>query len=425
MEQSKSNENPQSAADAMTRLHNLASEHPDPEKDKIAKKLLEQWEKAQEEGNSDEVIRLIGEIDKLYDGTPEKEGEKEKTPDEHIEISGASLEEKLHIKEQYEKQKEILEKTGILQTLKSGEKGIVGIDGEEYPIPTYEEIQERVEKNKEMLALKTEQGFTELLITPFGMSFDSLREKAIDVVWEHHKSGKFFSAVKSPDGSFKRGFDSKKSPNDPDVPLDVKDKRSDLDLWKWDNYRGTDKNGMLVYEPKRFDKINHGGKTKQEILERDNSGWQVAFIEDLPLLPAKGEAKSIGPKGKERRQLAVGNSPEQYLKLLDPKTRYRGESGMTHEDWLAYVVSHLEKTNQMIDTDPSRVRWGEDGEIDGTIYSWNLGSYLPEGQEDLGDFSLVPYGYWGWGCRSRQLRSHWSESDSRFRDGGTRTKVKI
>jgi hypothetical protein len=35
--------------------------------------LLKQWEKAQEEGNSDEVIRLIGEIDKLYDGTSEKE----------------------------------------------------------------------------------------------------------------------------------------------------------------------------------------------------------------------------------------------------------------------------------------------------------------------------------------------------------------
>jgi hypothetical protein len=86
MEQPKSNKNPQSATDAMNRLHNLASEHPDPEKDKIAKKLLEQWEKAQEEGNSDEVIRLIGEIDKLYDETPEKEGEKEKTPDEHVEV---------------------------------------------------------------------------------------------------------------------------------------------------------------------------------------------------------------------------------------------------------------------------------------------------------------------------------------------------
>jgi len=74
MEHLKSNENPQSAADAMNRLHNLASEHPDPEKDKIVEKLLEQWEKAQEEGNSDEVIRLIGEIEKLYDGTLGKEG---------------------------------------------------------------------------------------------------------------------------------------------------------------------------------------------------------------------------------------------------------------------------------------------------------------------------------------------------------------
>jgi hypothetical protein len=82
MEQPKPNEQSESAADTMNRLHNLASEHPDPEKDEIAKKLLEQWEKAQEEGNSDEVIRLIGEIDKLYDGTPK---DSEKTPNEHVE----------------------------------------------------------------------------------------------------------------------------------------------------------------------------------------------------------------------------------------------------------------------------------------------------------------------------------------------------
>jgi len=84
MEQPKPNKQSESAADTMTRLHNLASEHPDPEKDKIAKKLLEQWEKAQAEGNSDEVIRLIGEIDKLYDGTPEGS---EKTSDKKDGVS--------------------------------------------------------------------------------------------------------------------------------------------------------------------------------------------------------------------------------------------------------------------------------------------------------------------------------------------------
>jgi hypothetical protein len=78
MEHPNPNKQSESAADAMNRLHNLASEHPDPEKDEIAKKLLEQWEKAQEEGNSDEVIRLIGEIEKLYDGTPGKEETKKK-----------------------------------------------------------------------------------------------------------------------------------------------------------------------------------------------------------------------------------------------------------------------------------------------------------------------------------------------------------
>jgi len=102
MEHPNSNKQSESADDTMNRLHNLASKHPDPEKDEIVEKLLEQWEKAQEEGNPDEVIRLIGEIDRLYDGTR----------DEHIEISGASSEQNIEIS----------------QTRKIGKEKTIGID---------------------------------------------------------------------------------------------------------------------------------------------------------------------------------------------------------------------------------------------------------------------------------------------------------
>jgi hypothetical protein len=61
------------------------------------------------------------------------------------------LERKLHLKEQYEEQLRILENTGILQTLSIGEKGIIDINGNESPVPTYREVKTRVRENEEML----------------------------------------------------------------------------------------------------------------------------------------------------------------------------------------------------------------------------------------------------------------------------------
>ena len=56
--------------------------------------------------------------------------------------------ETLNLPEQYESQKNILEKVGILETLSSGELGIKGIDKKEYPFPKYEEILKRIEALK-------------------------------------------------------------------------------------------------------------------------------------------------------------------------------------------------------------------------------------------------------------------------------------
>jgi len=72
MEHLKSNENPQSVVDAMNRLHNLASEHPDPEKDKIANRLTDEMLEAKEAENWDKVDKLMEELVGLYEnGTTE------------------------------------------------------------------------------------------------------------------------------------------------------------------------------------------------------------------------------------------------------------------------------------------------------------------------------------------------------------------
>lgn len=56
--------------------------------------------------------------------------------------------------EQYEKQKEILQKVGVLETLSDGVLGVKGIDGKEYAYPTQTELAERMEAKQEILETK-------------------------------------------------------------------------------------------------------------------------------------------------------------------------------------------------------------------------------------------------------------------------------
>src|SRR3989339_1048233 len=74
-----------------------------------------------------------------------------------------------HLKEQYDSQVELLEQVGILK-----EGALLGIDGKKYPIPTLEQIASRLFERHEELSTKHEQGFTKLLLVPFGMSLDVL-----------------------------------------------------------------------------------------------------------------------------------------------------------------------------------------------------------------------------------------------------------
>ncbi|MBU4299298.1 hypothetical protein KJ636_04610, partial [Patescibacteria group bacterium] len=164
------------------------------------------------------------------------------------------------LKEQYENQKEILERVGILEKLSTGEIGIKGIDNKEYAFPEYQEIARRIRENKEILKPKTEQGFNQLLITPFGMKIDDLIKRYKQIILKHHREGKLLA--------------TKERPTDPDKPLELDENQP---VWVWDKYNNADINGELVYFPKEFSKENHKGKTKQEII-KERGGFSVMFI---------------------------------------------------------------------------------------------------------------------------------------------------
>jgi hypothetical protein len=291
------------------------------------------------------------------------------------------------LREQYERQTEILKKAGILQELESGETGIKGIDGKEYALPSQQEVAEMMEANRELVERKQEQGFTRLLLVPFGMKLDDLTEKYRQAILKHHAERKLFATKKNPDDSLE--------------PLELDEKQP---LWKWDGYNDADVKGNLVYQVKKFSR-DHGGKTKQEILAEEG-GWQVLLIEDMPNIPRAGKGEEIGG----RKQLEANSTPEEYLKALksaeaEKKDPYHGESGMMPEGQLAYAILHLEETDQVIDD------WKGNGSV-----SYQAGAYFPSS-------GAVPYACWDRGDRRAYLGGYYP--DDRDDGCGVRPAVRI
>lgn len=248
---------------------------------------------------------------------------KEKEEDVISEFEGLP---KKELQEQYETQKEILRKTGILEKLSTGEFGIKAIDNKEYVFPQFSEIMEKIRKNKEIIKTKIEQGLNILLIVPFGMKLADLIEKYKQVILKHYEQGKLLA--------------TKEDPSDPDEPLEL-DKEQPI--YCWDKYRNADINGELVYYPKELSE-NHQGKTKQELL-KEQGGWNILLAENLFNIPRKNKGKTI----KGRKQFEAGQTPSQYLETLKADPQYRNETGMTPEDQIIYAITHLEQTNQVVD----------------------------------------------------------------------------
>lgn len=311
------------------------------------------------------------------------------TPEEEPSITPESdpndteLEKELQLKEQYESQQQILKTTGILEMLSNGQKGITGIDGKEYPYPTYDEVKERVSAKEAILREKAEQGFTKLLIVPLGMSLDKLLDKYQATILAHHQAGRLLA--------------TKADPADPDEPLALNEAEP---LWWWDQYVNADTDGRLVYYPKSFDPDNHQGQTKQQLMQ-EKGAWSVLLIEDLPNLPRENH----GVTKAGRAQLETNKTPRTYLELLRANADYANEQGLTPEDHAIYAITHLKQTNQVID----------DYRGNGST-AYNLGAYIP-----ASDMVLRTC----WRRDNRQADVGGNDSGSRDSSAGSRSAVGV
>jgi len=266
-----------------------------------------------------------------------------------IESSLAALKEKLvppevrelHIERQYAEQVAVLEAAGLLEVLENGEKGIRGIDGKPYPLPSLETINARFRSKeaKETVKEKSPQGFKKLVLVPFAMSLDALTAKYGERIKEHHSAGKLMYS----DGTV--------------VPADKLN--INQPVYTTDDLKNADQTGALVYNPTSFDATNHGGKTKAQILAIENPadisigpstpehhtpGWRILLMEELPDLPAEGAGQTVG----NRKQLEANKSANEYLAQLKTGP-YANEHGLTPEDGLALALTNLETKGQVTD----------------------------------------------------------------------------
>lgn len=266
-------------------------------------------------------------------------------------LTGSSeLFEKLDLEAQYNLRYESLKSVGILEKLASGEKGIIGLDRKEYPIPSLDQVKAKIAEQEQGLKTKIEQGFIKLIIVPFALPLDTLKDKYGEALEKHYQDNKLTAT------------------NGDKLELDENEP-----IWAWDQYDNADISGELVYYPEQFNQANHNGQTKAELLKTDlNNGWQILLIEDLPDLPASGQGQTISG----RAQLEADQTPREYLAKLKTDPSYKNEQGLTPEDWLTYAISQLAEKNQAID----------DYQGQGKI-SYNLGAYFPAS-------GCVPYGYW-------------------------------
>ncbi|OQA03591.1 MAG: hypothetical protein BWY68_00698 [bacterium ADurb.Bin400] len=238
---------------------------------------------------------------------------------------------------QYQKQVEALRVAGFIEDIGGGREGIKAIDGNAYPVPELETVLALMVEKQELLSTKIEQGFTKLLLVPFGKKLTELTDGVSRQILAHKKANKLFATKKDPN-----------NPREALVPLDLDESQP---LWVWDQYPDADTSGNMVYYPDQYESEHHGGKKKQDILAAPGAipGWDILLVEDLPNIPRANQGKTVGAPGQQRKQPEAGSTPRQYLQQQKAGGAYENEEFLTPEAWLTYFATHLEETDQVID----------------------------------------------------------------------------
>lgn len=309
-----------------------------------------------------------------------------KIPEDDFELNSESLSELLN--RDYESQHDVISALGLLETLSDGREGIKAINGQEYPFPTMDEVAERLSAKQELIEQKLKQYENPtLLIVPIGLPLKSIRDAWRDSIVRHKDQ------LHNPDGT---AVDTK------EWQLNGKEfENGESPLWVWDKYENADVSGDLIYDPTQYDATNHGGKTKQTILD-EIGGYSIVITENTPNLPTDANAKTLDG----RKQITPGMTPKEYLDAIKTNPQYAGESGLYTEEEIWFALTQLEKDNGLVVNN-----FSENGKIGYAISNYFKAS------------GHVPHACWGRGVRRANLVRY--GPDGRSSNCSARASVKV
>lgn len=231
---------------------------------------------------------------------------------------------------QYEQAAVALNTAGVLEILPhSTELGVIGIDENEYPLPTKDTIITEVRQHPDIYLEKLKAGYGRILPAPtWAVPVDALARILSQRILAHHNEKKLFT------------HDAQKG----SVPLALDTRQP---VWTWDGWESDNLNETMVYYPQQFNQQQHGGKTKRELLIQSHKtafpGWNMLFLPKIISIPQQWK------DDKRTNNLKVGKSANEYLNALRTQKAYQHESGMTLEDWMTLFFVELETTNHVID----------------------------------------------------------------------------
>ncbi|MFC1640572.1 hypothetical protein ACFL2D_00825 [Patescibacteria group bacterium] len=322
---------------------------------------------------------------------------------EQFEARREALFEKLHLKEQYESQLQVLNETGILELLpESQDMGVFGIEGEEHPAPTLDEIKKRI-TDPEMIAhleVKHKQGFTKLLLVPHAMPVVALSEKLRKLIERQYKA----TSLKTSDGKDleldegaavmenNMGQRSDAKGELLSYPESVAGGNMENELKKMSRLLGEDL-GLAhdgAEDTKEGDEQIQG-ITKKEMIETGNS-WELLLVRDASNAETQSALQKRARKKGELDQL------ESVAKIFESKK----EVGLTLEGWHSLAISTLHEKGVLIESGKKSNRvvlFGSamdlgavvsvEHESDGEFVIHNT-EYLAEGEDQVRSSVRIP-----------------------------------
>ncbi len=290
----------------------------------------------------------------------------------------------MDITNQYLQAAAALRDAGILDRLEDAKLGM-------FPLPVLEQVRDLVDLNHDLVKLKTQQGFTQLQLTPLCMPVLQLVKAARSLLVELARQG----------GLRQAGAD----PGSVDMPLAVNRKDP---VWMWERLKPLMDTPAVVYFPQVYRQENHGGMNKAEALNNIRycafPGWSVGLVEPSVMLPQPGQGVVL----QGRKQLQTYCTPRDYMEILQSPP-YRGETGWTLEDFLAFFIARLVQTNQV-----SFDRQDSSG-------LWLLGAYVPDLPKTP---NLVLTANWSRGLGQKlYLSSH--RTGNHFQQWGARSMIRL